>query len=152
MITTVYIYSSLKSSFKNFLSQKKISQKKVFFDISNDYLKYQQREYDPLNTQKERMNLNCDEEDLIKIHNLWLKGREVNKVKNGEIKKIKISFGEYLAKYIYNYMWEHKDDEVKENGGGMVTSIYFTAEEVKKLNKLRGDKKINEYIKGVLGL
>lgn len=151
MIITLNFDSDFRKRYRNFLRIKRLSNKKVLKDISQNMNKYQARSNSITGHDKIKMSLDCDPYDLDVLKSEWKKNRVVEKSFQGDKKTVKVSFSEYLANYLYNYMWEHKDDKVpEEKGTGRVCSMYFSAADLNKLDMLRGEESVSEYIKKLI--
>lgn len=151
MIITLNFDSDFRKRYRNFLRIKRLSNKKVLKDISQNMNKYQTRSNSITGHDKVKMSLDCDPYALDVLKSEWKENRIVEKSFQGDKKTVKVSFSEYLANYLYNYMWEHKDDEVpEEKGTGRVYSMYFSAADLNKLDILRGEESVSEYIKKLI--
>lgn len=137
MVITIYMNKNVKASFKNFLRIKRVKYKDVIKDMYENETKYDTEKHIPNYAEKEKLSFLCEAEDIAKLKTYWKKDKE--------------SFGAFLSRLIYNYMWEHKDDEVpEEKAGGKIVSLYFPAEKWEKFKSMKGDKKTSEYIMEIL--
>lgn len=151
MVFTVVIGKPLKQCLRNFLQQKKVSQNKMFKDICTDINRYKKRDYLLNDKEKEQISFSCDTESLDFLKALWEENKFKEKYVQGERRFVRVSLGEYLSTYLYNYIWEHKDDDVPEKKeNGKTLSIYFSFEDLKKLNILRDEEGASEYIKKLI--
>ena len=107
-----------------------------------------QTKKDKNDKEKEQISFSCDTESLDFLKALWEENKFKEKYVQGERRFVRVSLGEYLSTYLYNYIWEHKDDDVPEKKeNGKTLSIYFSFEDLKKLNILRDEESVSEYIK-----
>lgn len=127
MVFTVYYYDSFRKKFRNFLRLKGKTQREVIFEISQGVAGFEEKGFIPVvDDEKVKMSIECNENDLNKIKAVWIKDRY----------KLEMNLSQYVAWHIYNYMQVHREDEIPEKKDGKNLSIYLSAEDWDKLNRI----------------
>ena len=135
MKKVVNFYVKHYEEFMEFKKQKKVSEEKIIHMIVQDLGVYYGAVHIPENDKKIAVKIKGDKEDF----------EELARASTTSL------FRDMCPHVIYNYMWEHKDDEVpEEKVGGKIVSLYFPAEKWEKFKSMKGDKKTSEYIMEIL--
>ena len=139
MVKSFYYYETLKNSLRNFLRIKEIKMPDMIKEIAEEPEKYFVKSYKPKieNLNKTTISLTGD--------------KKYFKILENDCNEKKMLFGPYLGRLVYNYMYVHKDDEVKKiNKKNKLLAVYVTEEEWEELKKKIGSKSVTEYLRSVI--